>query len=152
MAPRTHFTAQTCSALTVELIPNMLTNTSCATSSWDVPNTCVFACEPGYTASGTNMTCTGTDTYTADAGSVPPTCVGTPMFLCISTSGYDSNKGTSGACGFAAVLAILQAQPPLTGMWQTQHTGKIAPSQQDFAAPLPHAHTHMKANINACVW
>ena len=48
-------------------------------TAWDVPNKCTFACAGGHTASGTIMTCTGSDTYTADAGVVPPTCTGTPL-------------------------------------------------------------------------
>ena len=48
-------------------------------SPWPVnpsPNACLFACEAGYTASGTAMTCVAEDVYTADKGPVPPTCTG----------------------------------------------------------------------------
>ena len=66
-------TAQTCDALA---IGNMLSTSDCA-SSWTT--SCTFACDPGFIASNTALTCNGP---AATNYSPTPTCDGTPPFGC----------------------------------------------------------------------
>ena len=67
-------TAQTCAGLTG--ITGLDSGASTCASAWDVPNTCGFVCDTGYTASTATLTCTATDTYTP--GPAAPTCTGAP--------------------------------------------------------------------------